>query len=116
MTAAWNFYTAIEQIKRCGFECEAGPLAKNVAWAWLEKSVVGGPKYALGQRVDFAITAEVGGIAIANTVSLSIVGVRMESNASGLEWAYDLSSDPPGAYHYGTVNFRNVSEAKLSAS
>ena len=31
----WTAETAIEQIQKCGFECEAGPLENNDAWRWI---------------------------------------------------------------------------------
>lgn len=38
----WTFKTAFEQIEKCDFECEGGPLRNNVAWQWL-RSVVKDP-------------------------------------------------------------------------
>ena len=32
---SWNMQSAIEQIQRCQFECEGGPLENNVAWRWI---------------------------------------------------------------------------------
>lgn len=31
----WNMLTAIEQIQKCRFECEGGPLENNDAWRWI---------------------------------------------------------------------------------
>lgn len=38
MSTSWNTKTAIEQIESCNFECEAGPLKNNTAWAWLKSA------------------------------------------------------------------------------
>lgn len=31
----WNIRSAIEQIQKCQFECEGGPLENNDAWRWI---------------------------------------------------------------------------------
>lgn len=35
----WTFNTAIEQIEKCDFECEGGPLRNNAAWRWLKNAL-----------------------------------------------------------------------------
>ena len=116
MSEVWDIHTAVSQISRCGFECEAGALENNSAWAWLEKSLSGGPKYALGQRVNYEVAGEVSGIRIANTLPFVVVGIRMESTADGLAWGYDLSNDPPAAYHYGNTVFKGIPEKAIEVS
>lgn len=108
-----NIQTAIAQIEACNFECEAGPLAMNTAWVWLQ-AVAQGPRYQLGQTVPHTITAEAAGFDLSRTVQLTIVGVRMSSGADGLLWVYDLSKDPPAAYHYGSgVTVSNVAQVTI---
>lgn len=36
---AWTFETAFEQLEKCEFECEGGPLRNNVAYQWLKANV-----------------------------------------------------------------------------
>lgn len=43
--------TAIEQIEKCGFECEAGPLSHNVGWQWLVAAAKVGPEFMPGQAL-----------------------------------------------------------------
>lgn len=108
-----NIQTAIAQIEACDFECEAGPLALNTAWVWL-KVLAQGPRYQMGQTVPHIITAEAAGFDLSRTVLLTIVGVKMTSGADGLLWVYDLSKDPPAAYHYGSgVTVANVAQLTI---
>jgi hypothetical protein len=110
---ALNIQTAIAQIESCGFECEAGPLPMNTAWIWL-KSLAQGPRYQMGQSVPHIITAEASGFDLSRTVLLTIVGVKMSSGTDGLLWVYDLSKDPPAAYHYGSgVTVANVAQQTI---
>jgi hypothetical protein len=32
----WTYETAFEQLERCDFECEGGPLENNAAYIWLK--------------------------------------------------------------------------------
>jgi hypothetical protein len=36
MMKAYDFDSAIEELERCGFECQAGPLENAEAWRWLK--------------------------------------------------------------------------------
>lgn len=106
---------AIEQIEKCGFECEGGPLANNAGWRWLKNSLAGGPLYALGQAVMFNVEAEAAGVKISQPVKFCIVGIGMSSDSERRTWTYSLSTDPPAAYHYGSgVQFVGVDERKLT--
>lgn len=96
----WNNHSAIKQIEICGYECEGGPLRHNTAWQWL-MNMESGPKYRMGDRVPYVLHAEVQGFALTREVELTIVGIRMSSGTDGRLWEYDLSADPPDAYHYG---------------
>lgn len=96
----WDVQTAINQIESCGYECIGGPLKDNTAWQWL-RNMQEGPKYRMGDRVPYVLHAEVHGFALTREVELTIVGIRMSSGTEGRLWEYDLSADPPDAYHYG---------------
>jgi len=106
---------AIEQIEKCDFQCEGGPLANNVGWRWLKERMDRGPLYCLGQWVHHQVEGEVSGVKIAQTVKLCIVGIHMSSSSERRTWTYSLSTDPPDTYHYGSgVQFPGVAEEKLS--
>lgn len=106
---------AIEQIEKCDFECEGGPLANNVGWRWLKGQMSGGPLYCLGQWVTYQIEAEVSGVKIAQDVKLCVVAIHMSSDTDRRTWKYSLSKDPPHAYYSGSgVQFSSVAEAKLT--
>lgn len=109
----WTFSSALAQLECCEFQCEAGPLTGNVAFKFLERFAQEGPAYLLGQMVWFEIGAEVAGIPLKRWVKFSIVGCRMGSDVSGRTWSYDLSYDPPEAYHSGAVHYTHVPESKL---
>jgi hypothetical protein len=108
----WSMATALEQIDACGFECEAGPLANNVAYQWLKGAAKVGPEFWPGQGVWFEVTAEAAGRKLAQWVHFYVVGCRMESDTERRLWTYSLSYDPPGPWHYGTTHFTGIS-AKL---
>ncbi len=46
----WTLQTAIDQLERCNFQCEAGPLALNEAFIWLKQ---------LASKTDGPLTAQV---------------------------------------------------------
>jgi hypothetical protein len=110
----WSIETALEQIRKCDFECEGGALANNVAWRWLEDAAKVGPEFWPGQGVWFRVDAEAAGKALSQWVHFYIVGCHMDSDTERRFWVYDLSYDPPGPWHYGTVHFRGVNGEKLS--
>ena len=109
----WSIKTAIEQIKSCAFECEAGPLTNNAGWQWLEAAAQVGPQFWPGQGVWFEVEAEAAGCKLKKFVHFYVVGCHMSSDTERRLWTYDLSYDPPAPWHYGTVHFRNISEQKL---
>lgn len=110
---AWDNHSALDQIAGCHFECEAGPLANNVAWRWLKDRLENGPKYAMGQPVEMDVGGVIGGVHIHEICRFTIVGIHMDSSTDGLTWKYDLSDDPPAPWHYGKTNFPAVDEKKL---
>lgn len=105
--------SAIQQIGACGFEGEAGPLANNVAWRWLEAAAKVGPEFWPGQGVWFEIEAEAAGKKLRQWVHFFIVGCSMESDTERRYWSYSLSYDPPAPWHAGKVHFRNVRGERL---
>lgn len=114
MTESYNVRTALEQIEKCSFECEGGPLANNAGWRWLKEHLARGPKFSLGEWVIHRVEAEVGGIKISQDVKLCVVAIYMHSDTERRTWTYALSSDPPQPYHYGSgVQFPGIPEAKL---
>lgn len=111
----YTIATAVEQIEKCAFECEGGPLTNNTGWRWLKEHLSSGPKFALDQPVLFNVEAEVAGVKIAQPVKMWVVGIAMASDPERLTWRYALSTDPPRPYHYGSgVQFNGVAENKLS--
>lgn len=112
--ANWNNRTAVQQVEQCGFECEAGPLANNDAWIWLRKAA-DGPVYRLGDQVPHTLKAMVDGFELTRTVQLTIVAIKMSSDSERRTWNYDLASDPPDAYHYGSgVTAANIAERDIN--
>ena len=104
---------ALEQIQKCAFECEGGPLENNDAWRWLIGASERGPEYWPGQGVWFQVCAEANGVKLDQWTHFYIVGCRMSSDSERRFFVYDLSFDPPAPYHYGKVHFQNVSSDKL---
>ena len=105
--------SAIEQIAKCDFECEAGPLANNVGWQWLTAAAKIGPKFWPGQGVWFLVEATAVGKTLTQWVHFYIVGCHMEAGTDDRYWTYDLSYDPPRPYHYGETHFHKISGTKL---
>ena len=54
----WSMTAAFAQIDSCKFECEAGPLANNVAYQWLKGAAKVGPELWPGQGVYFQVEAD----------------------------------------------------------
>lgn len=109
----WTMKSAIEQIEKCGFECEGGPLANNDAWRWLVAASKIGPEFWPGQGVFFEIEAEAAGKKLRQWMHFYIVGVHMTSDTERRYWLYDLSYDPPAPYHYGETHFTRIRGDRL---
>lgn len=109
----WSMKTAIEQIAKCGFECEGGPLANNDAWRWLVDAAEVGPEFWPGQGVYFEVVAETAGIEIKQWRHFYIVGAEMGSDTERRFWRYTLSDDVPSPWHYGKVSFIGIRGDKL---
>lgn len=112
----WTIADAIKQIEACQFECEAGPLANNIAWQFIVAQSKVGPEFAPGQGVWFEVTAEAAGKTLSQWTHFYVVGLTMASDTEHRLWLYDLSYDPPAPWHYGEVHFRGVSATKLRLS
>jgi hypothetical protein len=39
----WTTETAFEQIRKCGYTCEGGPLENNDAWRWIRQQLTETP-------------------------------------------------------------------------
>lgn len=102
-TKHWNRDTALDQILACQFTCEAGPLERNVAFEWLRKVLLIGPKYLPGQGVWYEVRADSPSGPISAWRHFYVVSVAMDSTADARVWRYGLSNDPPAPYHYGTI-------------
>jgi hypothetical protein len=109
----WCRDSALAQIESCRFECEAGPLGNNEAWAWLAKALRIGPRFLPGQGVYVRVGAMVHGTTVSGWGHYYVVGVRMDSGPMSRFWVYDLSNDPPAPYHFGKVSMSGVKESKL---
>jgi hypothetical protein len=109
----WSMTAAIQQIEKCSFECEGGPLKNNDAWRWLVGAAKVGPEYWPGQGVWFQAEAEVSGVKLTQWVHFYIVGCHMDCDSARRFWTYDLSFDPPAPYHFGTVQFTRINGEKL---
>lgn len=110
----WSMATALEQITKCEFACEAGSLDNNLAWAWLTAAAKVGPEYWPGQGVWFEVEAEAAGKKLTQWVHFFVVGCKMTSDTERRFWVYDLSYDPPAPYHYGETHFRGIHGERLS--
>lgn len=109
----WSLKTCAEQLARCGYESEGGPLSNNDAFIWLKQASVVGPEFLPGQGVFFEVSAEAAGQTLHQWVHFYIVGCHMDSDTERRFWTYDLSYDPPGPYHYGTVHFTRIRAESL---
>lgn len=111
-----TIHSAVKQVEACGFECEAGSIDKNIGWAFLANHLKAGPKFAMGQRVDYEVVAEVKEIRLSQVLPFTIVGISMGSDTDRRIYSYAISNDPPDAYHYGKVSFSGIAESALSAT
>lgn len=109
----WDRDTALAQIEYCNFECEGGPLSKNVAYEWLKKALNIGPKFLPGQGVFYQVEAIVSNVKVSQWAHFYVVGVRMDSGTDDRFWTYTISNDPPAPYHYGTAQFSGIKEDQL---
>ncbi len=109
----WSMALAIEQIEKCSFESEGGPLKNNDAWRWFVGASKIGPEFWPGQGVWFEIEAQAAGKTLTQWAHFYIIGCSMSSNSERRFWKYDLSYDPPGPYHYGTCHFTNIHGDRL---
>jgi hypothetical protein len=110
----WNARTAIEQIEKCGFECEAGPIEQNTAFVFVRDALALGPEFFMGQGVFYTVTAESPAGPVEAVKFFYIVGCRMASDTEKRLWTYSLSNDPPRPWHYGEVQYSGVRASEIS--
>lgn len=112
----WAAKTAIEQIEKCSFECEGGPLANNDAWRWLRAAISNGPTLLPGQEVWYEVRAEALGVTMTKWTRFYVLSVRASSSSERREWEYDIISQLPDAYYTGGHVVKNVAlkDIKLS--
>lgn len=109
----WTLASAIEQMLKCDYECEGGPLRNNAAFMWLDAASKVCPEYLPGQGVWCEVTAQAAGKTLRSWEFFYIVGCSMSSDTERRVWTYSLSNDPPAPWHYGTVQMSGVSADKL---
>lgn len=110
----WSMTTAIEQIQKCGFECDGGSLDRNDAWTWLCRAAERGPEFWPGQGVWCEVEALTqSGMTVKQWAHFYIVGCLMDSDTYRRFFTYALSQDPPAPYHYGTVHLQGIRGERL---
>jgi hypothetical protein len=109
----WSLASALEQIESCDFECEAGPLANNLAYRWLKDAARVAPEFMPGQGVWFEVEAEAAGKKLRQWIHFYIVGCAMTSDTERRLWTYSLSYDPPAPWHYGKIHFTGIKGDQL---
>jgi hypothetical protein len=100
-TPVYTYKTAIEQLKKCGFECEGGPLENNAAFQFLTLGAV--PEYRIGQTVfvQFEYESPITKKTVKQWERVGIVGCIRESSDTDVYYDYFVSNDPCQPYHYG---------------
>lgn len=109
----WSMKAALEQIQKCGFECEGGPIENNDAWVWLCGAAERGPDFWPGQGVWCEVVAEAAGQKIKQWMHFYIVGCMMDADTERRYFTYALSSDPPSPWHYGKVQLQGIRSEAL---
>lgn len=108
---------AFDQLEKCGYECQGGPLESNIAYRYLRDHLMSeGPDFLPGQRVWYFVEAEAHGIKMGLWAEFRIAALTVDSTSERRIWKYWLSNDMPGAYHYGSITFQGVSADKLRTS
>ena len=110
----WTMKEAAAQVSLLNAECEAGPLAKSVAWQWLLSTIKNGPDLHIGQPVWLELHAEVHGVKLSQWAKFYVLSIHRTSSSEAVEFKYDLTSDLPEPYHYGKgPEIKGVSFAEL---
>ncbi len=113
----WSTQTAIEQIKKCDFECEGGPLANNDAWRWIVTMAERGPEFWPGQAVWYEVKADVLGVEMRRWAQFKVLSVTAGSDADRRYWVYTITDALPDAYYPGGKNtVQNLRAASLRAT
>ena len=112
----WTIETAIQQIEKCSFECEGGPLAHNDAWRWLKTYLGSGPALLLGQPVWYEVSAEALGVKMTQWVQFYVAAIRASSDSERRTWEYDITTQMPSAYYAGGHVVKNVAMKNIRFS
>lgn len=92
----YDLPSALKQLEKCGFECEAGPLELNTAFLYL-KSISTGPRYLIGQKVWVDLHASFGCIDLHawHTFIVTACGPATSADDDGhVPWVYSLVHNP----------------------
>lgn len=116
MIGNWAVKTAIEQIEKCAFECQGGPLGNNDAWRWLKATLEAGPTMLPGQSVWYKVKAEALGVTMSKWTRFYVLSVRASSSSERREWEYDLITQLPEAYFTGGHVVRNAKLCDIKLS
>ena len=109
---------AIEQLIKCQFTCDGGPLSENVGFNDIKDHAERLPAHAIGDIVWFKVTATANGVSLDQAVELYICGINAVSHCqTNLEFSYDLSvghlqSSTPIAVAFKGVNALSISVDK----
>jgi hypothetical protein len=97
----YTYKTAIEQLKKCAFECEGGPLENNTAFQFLSTGPI--PEYLVGQAVyvQFEYESAVLKKTTKQWERMTIVGCLRESSDTEVYYDYFVSNDPCQPYYSG---------------
>ncbi len=110
---SWTLKTIVEQLEKCDFQCEAGPLKNNTAFMFLKDMTKVCPNLFPGQGVWKKVSATIDGKTLEGFNHYYIVECHRESDTERAFWVYSLSNDPCQPYHYGTINLRDVPEQDI---
>jgi len=103
----YNYQTALDQLLKCNFECEAGSLKNNAAFLFLQqqRDVL---KFLPGQTVyvEIEYKSPVNGKTMKKWEPATIVGCTRDSGTDNVYYDYLVSQDPCQPWHYGSGSFR----------
>lgn len=107
-----NMKDMLRIIKKIGFRCEAGPIDLNQAFIELENSIKRGPKFQIGERVWFHVTASINGIQLQDYVQLYVINIyaKFPNQNHEIEYEYDLSQSTPMASMSINICYKRAAE------
>ena len=93
----WDNYSAIDQITKCQFECEGGPLENNVAWRWLKERINDGLPETLEEWIKHdqlqRIKIKLQGENLAWDIERTLAAERADALRIGQPMGVDCSPD-----------------------